>query len=219
MGRQFHDSVPTPRGSTLVTGKTPADLLPDSLNGKLRNDNQHPILFQAIASVPSFELWLLLHYESIQATIHRDEVMRRLRLHIPEYEKGATRAFSITQQRLPVAMQRGQALATKYTAYSAPDFHRSHQSGAMTHSAQGLRAHGEIDLAQNRSPAVVRHRHPQAPDPPARFGFLFFHPISGVIPASESGYNAWHRSTNRSHPGPSILHYSPPADQRIDAWR
>ena len=69
MGRQFHDSVPTPRGSTLVTGKTPADLLPDSLNGKLRNDNQHPILFQAIASVPSFELWLLLHYESIQATI------------------------------------------------------------------------------------------------------------------------------------------------------
>lgn len=33
-----------------------------------------------IASVPSFELWLLLHFENIQPPLHRDDVMRRLRL-------------------------------------------------------------------------------------------------------------------------------------------
>jgi hypothetical protein len=53
-----------------------------SLEGKLRNDAKQPVAFQAIASVPSFELWLLLHFEDIQAPLHRDEVMRRLKQHI-----------------------------------------------------------------------------------------------------------------------------------------
>ncbi len=93
----------------------------ESLDRKLRNDNKQPIRFQAIASVPSFELWLLLHYEDIQAPIHRDEVMRRLKTYIPAYEKGATRALSITSERLSVATQRADALAVKYTARSQPE--------------------------------------------------------------------------------------------------
>lgn len=72
--------------------------------------------------MPSFELWLLLHYEDIQAPIHRDEVMRRLKIHIPGYEKGATRAFSITRERLSVATQRAQALAAaKFNARTVPE--------------------------------------------------------------------------------------------------
>ena len=92
-----------------------------SLDGKLRNDNKQLVRFQAIASVPSFELWLLLHYEDIQAPIHRDEVMRRLKTHIPGYAKGAMRAFSITRERLSVATQRAQALAAKFNARTVPE--------------------------------------------------------------------------------------------------
>ena len=80
--------------------------LAESLNGKLKNDARQFIRFKAIASVPSFELWLLLHYVDIQAPLHRDEVMRRLKQYIPGYEKGAGRAFATTRERLDVATQR-----------------------------------------------------------------------------------------------------------------
>jgi len=49
-----------------------------SLDGKLRSDNRQVVTFKAIASVPSFELWLLLHYEHVKAPLHRDEVMQAL---------------------------------------------------------------------------------------------------------------------------------------------
>lgn len=71
--------------------------------------------------MPNFELWLLLHYEDILAPIHRDEVMRRLKIHIPGYEKGATCAFSITRERLPEAIQRARGLAAKFSARSEPE--------------------------------------------------------------------------------------------------
>jgi len=93
----------------------------ESLDGKLKNDNQQAVRFKAIASVPSFELWLLLHYEDIWAPIHRHEVMQRLKTHILDYEKGATRAFCITRERLPLATQRAQALAAKFNARTVPE--------------------------------------------------------------------------------------------------
>lgn len=92
-----------------------------TLDGKLRNNNKQPVSFRAIASVPSFELWLLLHYEDIQAPIHRDEVMRRLRQHFPGYEKGVECAFATTRDRLDTATQRAQALAAKFNAYTDPE--------------------------------------------------------------------------------------------------
>jgi hypothetical protein len=93
--------------------------LAQSLNGKLRNDDRHSVSFKAIASIPSFELWLLLHYEDIQHPIHRDEVMQRLKQHIPGYEKGAGGAFTTTRDRLEVATQRAQDLMVKSNAYNA----------------------------------------------------------------------------------------------------
>lgn len=93
----------------------------ESLDGKLRNDAKQLVSFMAISSVPSFELWLLLHYEDIQAPIHRDEVMRRLKQHIPGYEKGMEGAFATTHAKLDTARQRAQALAAKFNAYSAPE--------------------------------------------------------------------------------------------------
>ncbi len=96
-------------------------VLAASLDGKLRNDAKQPIRFQVIASVPSFELWLLLHYENIQAPLHRDEVMRRLKQHIPGYDKGATNAFAITRAHLSVATQRAETLAQRFSAHTDPE--------------------------------------------------------------------------------------------------
>lgn len=95
--------------------------LANSLDGKLRNDERQPVSFKAIASIPSFELWLLLHDEDIQAPIHRDEVMARLKQHIPGYEKGAGGTFATTRDRLEPATQRAQALAQRFNAYTDPE--------------------------------------------------------------------------------------------------
>ena len=95
--------------------------LAQSLDGKLRNEDGQAVRFKAIASIPSFELWLLLHYEDIQAPIHRDEVMARLKQHIPGYDKGAGGAFATTRNRLETAMHRAQALEAKFNAYTAPE--------------------------------------------------------------------------------------------------
>ncbi len=95
--------------------------LAQSLDGKFRNDDKQSVSFKAIASRPSFELWLLLHYEDIQAPIHRDEVMQRLKQYIPGYEKGAGGAFAITRHKLETATQRAQVLGTQFNAYTDPE--------------------------------------------------------------------------------------------------
>jgi len=97
--------------------------LAESLDGKLKNDAKQFIRFKAIASVPSFELWLLLHYEDIRAPLHRDDVMQRLRKpeNFPSYEKGAARAFATTCEWLDIASQRAEALAARFTADTAPE--------------------------------------------------------------------------------------------------
>ena len=95
----------------------------ESLNQKLRNDENNPVTFKAIASVPSFELWLLLHFEDIQSTLHRDEVLRRLKRHIPDYEKGRKGAFKQTQAFLGTAIERADRLAARFSAYDALEPH------------------------------------------------------------------------------------------------
>ena len=95
--------------------------LAEELDGKLRNDSKQTVRFKAIASVPCFELWLLLHYEDIQASLHRDTVLQRLKAHLPGYEKGTVGAFGLTRERLAIATLRAQALSEKYSAYSTPE--------------------------------------------------------------------------------------------------
>lgn len=95
--------------------------LAESLDGKLKNDEKQFIRFRAIASVPSFELWLLLHYEHIQAPIHRDEALRRVKRHVPGYEKGARNAYASTCEHLDIASQRAHNLAIRFNAYTEPE--------------------------------------------------------------------------------------------------
>lgn len=93
----------------------------ESLDGKLRNDNKQSVSFKAIASVPSFELWLLLHFEDVHAPIHRDEAMRRLKAHFPDYEKGSGGTFAFTKEHLNSAEERSARLAARFTAYDEPE--------------------------------------------------------------------------------------------------
>jgi hypothetical protein len=95
--------------------------LAESLDGKLRNDARRPVRFRSIASVPSFELWLLLHYEDIRAPLHRDEILRQLRQHLPDYAKGADKVYAATHSRLHLAMQRAENLAARFTARDDPE--------------------------------------------------------------------------------------------------
>ncbi|MCL2021926.1 MAG: RloB family protein [Betaproteobacteria bacterium] len=91
------------------------------LDGKLKNDEKQHVPFKAITSVPCFELWLLLHYQDVQAPLCRDEVLQRLRQNFPCYAKGACDAYATTRDRLNTAMQRAEMLAAKFTAYSYPE--------------------------------------------------------------------------------------------------
>ena len=95
--------------------------LATSLDGTLRNSVKQPIVFQAIASVPNFELWLLLHYEDIQAPLQREETVQRLKQYIPNYEKGASDVFKTTREHLPVAIKRAERLAARFTANDATE--------------------------------------------------------------------------------------------------
>jgi hypothetical protein len=91
------------------------------LDGKLRNDNRQAVRFKAVASVPSFELWLLLHFEEVLAPLHRDEVMRRLKRHLPGYDKGAGGAFAATRHELDQALARAARLAARFSAETDPE--------------------------------------------------------------------------------------------------
>lgn len=89
-----------------------------ALNGNLINDDGEPIPVQAIASVPCFELWLLLHFENIQAPIHRNEVYQRLQSHLNGYQKGQGGHWESTRHNLDIATQRAHIRAQLTNAYN-----------------------------------------------------------------------------------------------------
>lgn len=93
----------------------------ESLDGVLRNNLKQPVQFKAVASIPCFEFWLLLHYEDVQSPIHRDEAILRLKRYIHHYEKGSEGIFERTRNLLDIASFRAQTLAAKYSAYSDPE--------------------------------------------------------------------------------------------------
>jgi hypothetical protein len=93
----------------------------DQLNGALRNDLKERVPFAAVASVPSFELWLLLHFEDILHPIDRNEANARLRQQLRGYEKGAIDAFARTREHLPTALERAARLGQRFSARDEPE--------------------------------------------------------------------------------------------------
>lgn len=99
-----------------------------ALTGKLRNDLKQAVKFEAIASVPCFELWLLLHFEDVQAPLHRAVVHQRLCQHLPGYNKGQAGRYAKTCQYLAMATQRAEHMAQVTNAHNGvepyTDMHR-----------------------------------------------------------------------------------------------
>lgn len=99
-----------------------------ALRSKLRNDLGAQVKFEAIPSVPCFELWLLLHFEEVLAPLHRTEVYRRLQVHLPDYDKGQAGHFAATRAQLDTATLRATHLAEQFAAHDATqpytDIHR-----------------------------------------------------------------------------------------------
>jgi hypothetical protein len=88
-----------------------------ALNGRLENDERVKVPFEAVVSVPCFELWLLLHFEDVFAPLHRDEALARLRAHVAGYAKGQGSHWAVTRDRVEVATARANALvAAGHTA-------------------------------------------------------------------------------------------------------
>jgi hypothetical protein len=77
-----------------------------ALDRRLLNDEHEPVSVRAIASVPCFELWLLIHFEEIHAPLHRNDVCDRLRVYLPGYSKGQSGQWARTQAQLDLAMGR-----------------------------------------------------------------------------------------------------------------
>jgi hypothetical protein len=88
-----------------------------ALNLVHENDDGERVPFQAIVSVPCFELWLLLHFEDVMAPIHRNKVYAALRTHLPGYNKGQGGHFAATRARLETATARAVARAAHTTAH------------------------------------------------------------------------------------------------------
>ncbi len=93
----------------------------EARNGELKNDAKEAVTFQAVVSVPSFELWPLLHFENIQAWLHRDEALARLRLKLPGYEKGKSGVYAATVEHLPIAIARATALKEHFSRLPGTD--------------------------------------------------------------------------------------------------
>lgn len=82
-----------------------------ALNKRLENDERVKVPFEAVVSVPCFELWLLLHFEDVFAPMHREEALARLRANVVGYAKGQGSHWVVTRERLDVATARANALA------------------------------------------------------------------------------------------------------------
>lgn len=53
--------------------------------------------------------------------MHRDDVLRRLRRHLPHYQKGAGQAFAATWERLQTALQHAEALSQRNNTLTDPE--------------------------------------------------------------------------------------------------
>ena len=73
---------------------------------RLTNDEKKDITFEAAVSVPSFELWFLLHFADVKAFLHRSVVFDRLREHVAGYNKGSEGMYARTKALLQTAIAR-----------------------------------------------------------------------------------------------------------------
>jgi hypothetical protein len=91
------------------------------------NDRQH-VGFFAVASIPCFELWVLLHFENITHSLTLADALRKLLVWLPKYTKGYDNLYSDLRDNTHKAIARAKQLAEKNTVHTGPlpytDFHK-----------------------------------------------------------------------------------------------
>jgi|GEM_PF-91435 len=80
---------------------------------RLRNRDGNRVRFLAVPSNSCFELWLLLHERDLHAPIHRHHALREVKTRLQGYQKGWTKTFHLTRQKLPMALERAYQLAQR----------------------------------------------------------------------------------------------------------
>lgn len=95
----------------------------EATNKKLRNDAHTTVPFTAIPSVPSFELWVLLHFRDVQAPMHRDQVLAELMkpAAYPAYAKNSLTVFQDTKPHLAQAEDRAKRLRERFDKRNGSD--------------------------------------------------------------------------------------------------
>jgi RloB-like protein len=91
------------------------------LDNAFKNDEGNRVRFFAVPTVPCFELWLLLHFQDVLAFADRHEVIRKLKGHYPQYDKGMAGAYAATEAKLDAATRRARHLRTMFTAAGGAD--------------------------------------------------------------------------------------------------
>ncbi|MFM1814527.1 MAG: hypothetical protein RLZ98_1222, partial [Pseudomonadota bacterium] len=86
------------------------------LDNQLRNVDKTPVRFQAIPSVPCFELWFLLHYRDVYEYYTVDDLLRLLQNHLPNYRKAREGIYADMQGTINQAMARACNLKVRYNA-------------------------------------------------------------------------------------------------------
>jgi hypothetical protein len=81
----------------------------EAYKSKLKTREKQQVSFEAIASVPSFEVWFLMHFENVTAYIHRDKVLEQLLFHMPDYSKGSVGTYNLLRERIADAKIRAQS--------------------------------------------------------------------------------------------------------------
>lgn len=94
-----------------------------ALNQTVKNDARRLVGFRAVASVPCFELWILLHFQNVHAFWHRDEIIAAVSGGgcLPGYHKGATGVYARTESRIAQATARAESLRAQFDAATGTD--------------------------------------------------------------------------------------------------
>lgn len=83
----------------------------------LRENIEDPIPIYAANSVPSFEYWILLHFEDTRRPYATKQLLCDLKKHIKDYKKGSKDIFEKTKHNLRTAIKR----AKKYHQQQGDD--------------------------------------------------------------------------------------------------
>jgi len=84
----------------------------EDINGEpCINKDGKVIIFNAIVSVPNFEMWLLLHFKLVHGPVSRQEVIRDLKKYLKDYAKGKAGYFDVTRHLLPIAYKNAKILS------------------------------------------------------------------------------------------------------------